>query len=53
MTTTSYLRYNPQQQMRLPRGLQEWLLEGHLAYLVSRTVGTLDLSAFHARYAGG
>jgi hypothetical protein len=29
---TSYLPYNPQQQMLLPHALQEWLPEGHLAY---------------------
>jgi len=53
MMTTSYLPYNPQQQMLLPQALQEWLPEGHLAYFISDTVDTLDLSAFHARYAGG
>jgi transposase len=31
--------------------LQEWLPEGHLAYYISDTVDSLDLSAFHARYA--
>src|SRR5580700_6342222 len=51
--TTSYLPYDPQQQMLLPQALQEWLPEGHLAYFISDTVDTLDLSAFHARYAGG
>ena len=51
--TTSYLPYDPQQQMLLPHALQDWLPEGHLAYYISDTVDTLDLSAFHARYAGG
>lgn len=51
--TTSYLPYEPQQQMLLPHALQEWLPEGHLAYYISDTVDALDLSAFHARYAGG
>ena len=51
--TTSYLPYDPQQQMLLPHALQEWLPEGHLAYYISDTVDALDLSAFHARYAGG
>ena len=37
----------------LPPALQEWLLEGHLAYFINDTVDLLDLSAFHARYAGG
>jgi transposase len=51
--TTSYLPYNPDQQMLLPHALQDWLPEGHLAYFISDTVDSLDLSAFHARYAGG
>lgn len=50
---TSYLPYEPQQQMLLPHALQDWLPEGHLAYYISDTVDSLDLSAFHARYAGG
>jgi len=50
---TSYLPYDPQQQMLLPHALQEWLHEGHLAYYISDTVDELDLSAFHARYGGG
>jgi len=50
---TSYLPYEPQQQMLLPHALQDWLPEGHLAYYVSDTIDSLDLSAFHARYAGG
>lgn len=49
----SYLPYEPQQQMLLPHALQDWLPEGHLAYYISDTVDSLDLSAFHARYAGG
>ncbi|OXC73061.1 Mobile element protein [Caballeronia sordidicola] len=51
--TTSYLPYDPQQQLLLPHALQDWLPEGHLAYFISDTVDSLDLSAFHARYAGG
>lgn len=51
--TTSYLPYEPQQQMLLPHALQDWLPEGHLAYYISDTVDALDLGAFHARYAGG
>ena len=49
----SYLPYAPQQQMLLPHALQEWLPEGHLAYYISDSIDSLDLSAFHARYAGG
>lgn len=51
--TSSYLPYEPQQQMLLPHALQEWLPDGHLAYYISDTIDSLDLSAFHARYAGG
>jgi len=50
---TSYLPYDPQQQTLLPHALQDWLPEGHLAYFISDTIDSLDLSAFHARYAGG
>ena len=50
---TSYLPYCPQQQMLLPQARQEWLPEGHLAYFIGDAVDGLDLSAFHARYAGG
>ena len=51
--TTSYLPYEPRQQLLLPAALQDWLPQGHLAYYISDTVDSLDLSAFHARYAGG
>ncbi len=51
--TTSYLPYEPRQQQLLPNALQDWLPEGHLAYYISDVVDSLDLSAFHARYAGG
>lgn len=51
--TTSYLPYEPRQQMLLPHALQDWLPEGHLAYYISDTIDSFDLSAFHARYAGG
>jgi transposase len=39
--------------MLLPDALQDWLPEGHLAYFISDAVDGLDLSAIHARYAGG
>jgi transposase len=39
--------------MLLPGALQDWLPPGHLAYFINDTVDALDLSAFHARYAGG
>ena len=51
--STSYIPYLPEQQYLMPCALQEWLPEGHLAYFVSDTVDSLNLSAFHARYAGG
>ena len=50
---TSYLPYMPGQQLLLPEALQDWLPEGHLAYYISDTVDSLDLSAFHARYEKG
>ena len=50
---TSYVPYQPDQQYLLPCSLQEWLPQGHLAYFISDTVDSLNLSAFHARYAGG
>lgn len=49
----SYLPYEPQQQRLLPDALQDWLPEGHLAYFISNSVDSLDLSAFHTRYAKG
>ena len=51
--TPSYLPYEPRQQQLLPSALQDWLPEGHLAYYINDVVDSLDLSAFHARYAGG
>ena len=51
--SSSYVPYHPDQQYLLPCALQEWLPQGHLAYFISDTVDNLDLSAFHARYAGG
>ena len=51
--STSYIPYQPDQQYLLPCALQEWLPQGHLAYFISDTVDSLNLSAFHARYAGG
>ena len=50
--STSYVPYQPDQQYLLPCSLQEWLPLGHLAYFISDTVDCLNLSAFHARYAG-
>ena len=49
----SYLPYHPGQSLLLPESLNDWLPEGHLAYFISDTVDTLDLSSFHARYVNG
>jgi transposase len=51
--TTSYIAYHPEQQQLLPSALQDWLPQGHLAYFINDTVDSLNLSAFHARYAAG
>jgi transposase len=51
--STSYIAYYPEQQQLLPSALQDWLPVGHLAYFISDTVDSLDLGAFHARYAKG
>jgi transposase/IS5 family transposase len=50
---TSYVAYHPEQQQLLPSALQDWLPQGHLAYFICDTIDSLNLSAFHARYAGG
>ncbi len=49
--SASYIPYCPEQQQLLPSALQDWLPEGHLAYFISDTVDSLNLNAFHARYA--
>lgn len=51
--STSYITYHPEQLHLLPSALQDWLPQGHLAYFISDTVDSLNLSAFHARYAEG
>lgn len=50
---TSYLPYEPNQDLLLPHSLREWLPEDHLAHFVSETIDALDLSAFYKRYEGG
>ena len=47
--TMSYQPYTPGQSLLLPPSVDECLPSGHLAYFISDTVDTLDLSAFHAR----
>ena len=49
--SASYIPYHPEQQQLLPHALQDWLPPGHLAYFISDTIDSLNLSAFHARYA--
>ncbi len=44
------LPYDPGQQLLLPRALQEWLPEDHLAYFISDIADQLDLSEITARY---
>ena len=51
--SSSYIPYHPEQQHLLPSAMQDWLPQGHLAYFINDTVGSLNLSAFHARYAAG
>jgi transposase/IS5 family transposase len=51
--SASYIPYHPEQQQLLPSAVQDWLPQGHLAYFINDTVGSLNLSAFHARYAAG
>lgn len=50
--STTYRAYHPDQLLLLPSSLKEWLPEGHLAWFIGDAVDALDLSAFHARYAG-
>lgn len=49
---TSFLPYQPDQDLLLPPSLREWLPEGHLAFFVSDVVDRLDLHDFYARYEG-
>ena len=50
---TSYVFYHPEPQQLLPPALQDWLTLDHLVYFTSDTVDSLNLAAFHARYAAG
>ena len=50
LMTASYITYQPEQQQLLPSALQDWLPQWHLAYFISDTVDSLNLSSFHARY---
>ena len=44
--------YEPDQLLRLPPSLGEWLPEDHLAYFVSDVVTDLDLTAILTTYGG-
>ena len=50
---TSYLPYEPDQDLLLPHSLREWLPQDHLAHYISETVEALDLRAFYQRYEDG
>lgn len=50
---TSYLPYQPTQDLLLPPSLRDWLPQDHLAHYISDTIDELDLSAFYRRYEGG
>jgi transposase len=50
---TSYLPYEPDQDLLLPHSLRQWLPEDHLAHYINDTIETLDLGAFYARYENG
>jgi hypothetical protein len=45
-----YRPYLPDQDLRLPPNLREWVAEEHLVYFVSDVVDQLDLSAIQAVY---
>lgn len=49
---TSFLPYNPTQDVLLPPSPSEWLPEEHLAYFVAEVIDKLDLQIFYARYEG-
>lgn len=38
-------------RLLLPHSMREWLTEGYLVYFINDTVESLELRAFHARYA--
>lgn len=49
---TTFRPYLPEQSLLLPPSPRDWLPEGHLAFFVSDTVDSLDLSAFYRPYEG-
>lgn len=53
MHTKTYRPYRPHQVLLFPPSLQDWLPEGHLAYLISDVVDQLDLSAIEGEDEDG
>ena len=51
--SASYIPYQPKQQQLLPCALQDWRPPDHLVYFINDTANSLNLSAFHVRYAAG
>ena len=49
---TTFRPYQPDQSWLLPPSPQDWLSEGHLAFFISETVDSLDLSVLYERYEG-
>ena len=49
--SASYTPYHPEEEQLLPSALQDWPPQGHLAYFISDTVDSLNLSELHMRYA--
>ena len=45
-----YRPYEPDQTLMFPPSLRDWLPEDHLAFFLSDTIDSLDLSAFDKRY---
>src|SRR5262245_44046667 len=50
---TSYMPYEPTQDLLLPPSLHEWLPQDHLAHFIADTIDQLELSAFYKRYEDG
>lgn len=49
---TTFRPYLPDQSWLLPPSPRDWLPEGHLAFFISETVDSLDLSVLYERYEG-
>jgi transposase len=52
MTDKKFREFDRDQMFLLPPSVQEWLPEGHLAYLVVDVVDQLDLSSIYKSYRG-